>query len=336
MLRKSTPVYQIGLFVLLGIVLLIAAVFLIGGKQKLFTTTSLVYAKFSNVSSLKTGAQVQMTGINVGLITKIMLPKHAQDSVLVTMKIEEDAFPLIHTDSHALITTEGLIGDKFILINVGGDSTRSIKPGATLQGEASKDFSRIYDTLNASVVQVSKLSTEAGEILKAIRTGQGSIGKLVYDDQLYNNLLSIGDNAKASMTQITSSVNNLGTELTNLAARINRGDGSVGKLLYSDDLYNDVKSITENLKNSSADLKDAMAKIALGSGRFAENFEALKHNFLFKGYFEDRGYWDAPEFEQSIDHKIDSLSHLSAKLEEQLRSVRMQQRQMRNPADSTK
>jgi phospholipid/cholesterol/gamma-HCH transport system substrate-binding protein len=67
-------------------------------------------------------------------------------------------------------------------------------------------------------------------------------------------------------------------------------------------------------------MRDALAKVSLGGGRFAEVMEALKHNFLVKGYFEERGYWDAPQFEMTIDRKIDSLNKLQNRLDAQLKA----------------
>jgi phospholipid/cholesterol/gamma-HCH transport system substrate-binding protein len=130
---------------------------------------------------------------------------------------------------------------------------------------------------------------------------------------------------------VTDSFDTLSDKLGSIATKNNSGQGSIGRMITSDDLYNDLKTGTENFKFSSADLRDAMAKLALGSGRFAEDAEALKHNFLFKGYFEDRGYWDAPDFERTIDNKLDSLSHLNQRIEEQLRQMRMLNGKSQNP-----
>jgi phospholipid/cholesterol/gamma-HCH transport system substrate-binding protein len=302
---------------------LVLFIFLIGSKQQLFSTTKEVNAKFVTVSSLKTGAAVEMAGINVGNVTDIQLPKKASDWVRVTMKVEDRAMPLIHTDSRALITTSGLIGDKYIMITVGGDSTPILVPGGTIAGVPPQDFSKIYDTLNNAVSQVNKLTYQVVEILKSVRTGQGTLGKLIYDNGLYNDLHDLTSTARTSVERLTNSFDSLSGRVSAIATKINSGEGSIGKIISSDDLYNDIKATTENVRLSSQDLRDAMSKIALGSGRFAEDAEALKHNFLMKGYFEDRGYWDAPDFELTIDRKLDSLSHLNQHIQEELEKVRM-------------
>src|SRR5438105_551366 len=119
MKRKAVPVLRIGLFVLVGFILFIIFIFYLGNKEKLFSSTSIVKARFATVSSLKKGAEIDMAGINVGSVKDIELPRNARDSVTVTMKVITDALKLIHTDSKAMITTQGLIGDKVIFISMG-------------------------------------------------------------------------------------------------------------------------------------------------------------------------------------------------------------------------
>jgi phospholipid/cholesterol/gamma-HCH transport system substrate-binding protein len=116
--------------------------------------------------------------------------------------------------------------------------------------------------------------------------------------------------ANDAIGHISKNFDKTSSDLNDIVERINRGEGSIGKLLKSDDLYQDLRKTSQGVLASTDDLHDALAKIALGSGRFAEVMEGLKHNFLVKGYFEDRGYWDAPEYEMTIDKKLDSLNKL--------------------------
>jgi phospholipid/cholesterol/gamma-HCH transport system substrate-binding protein len=164
---------------------------------------------------------------------------------------------------------------------------------------------------------VNNLTEEAMLDLHAVRTGTGTIGKLINEDGLHRELeaLVLESRALASQAQLavagaTNRVNGLSDQLSETIARVNNGEGSIGKLLRDESLFVGIKTTTDNLATSSHDLRDALAKLAMGAGRFAEVTEALKHNFLVKGYFEDRGYWDAADFERAIDRKIDSLNRL--------------------------
>ncbi len=324
MKRKAVPLFRIGLFVLAAFIVLIVFIFYLGNKEKMFSSTSEIVARFQTVSNLQRGAEIDMAGINVGSVENIRLPQSARDSVTVTMKVITDALKLIHTDSKAVIATQGLIGDKVVFITMGSDSTPAVLPGSIIQGQAPQDFTKIFDTLSATVSQLDSVAIAATSLVKRISNGNGTLGKLVNNDSLYENAnqmvanaRDVMDTARTAVSRISGSVERLSGEMDSITGRINRGEGTIGKLLTKDDLYENAKKASDNLVASSYTLNDALAKIALGSGRFAEVMEGLKHNFLVKGYFEDRGYWDAPEFEMTIDKKIDSLNRLRQTIESQ-------------------
>ncbi|HEY3874141.1 MAG TPA: MlaD family protein [Candidatus Kapabacteria bacterium] len=324
MKRKSVPLFRIGMFVLAAFVLLIVFIFYIGSKEKLFSSTSQIVARFQTVSNLQRGAEIDMAGINVGSVEDIRLPQNTRDSVTVTMKVLTDALKLIHTDSKAVITTQGLIGDKVISITMGSDSTMAVAPGGLIHGQAPTDFTKIYDTLSATVSQLDSVAIQATNLVRGIASGSGTIGRLMTDSTLYLNMNRMVvnaqymlDTAARSVNAITGSVQNLSGQINDIAGRIDRGEGSLGKLLKRNDIYDSVQKAAGNIVISSTLLNDGLAKISLGAGRFAEVMEGLKHNFLVKGYFEDRGYWDAADFETVIDRKIDSLNHLRTIIEQE-------------------
>jgi phospholipid/cholesterol/gamma-HCH transport system substrate-binding protein len=317
MKRKAVPLLRIGAFVLTAFILLVVFIFYIGNKEKLFSSTTELTARFSTVSNLRKGAEIDLVGINVGSVKDIRLPNNARDSVTVTMKILTDVLKLIHTDSKATISTQGLIGDKVIFLTMGGDSTQAVAPGSTIQGVVPEDFSKIFDTLSVAVAQFDSLAKAATMLVHVVQSGTGTLAKLINDSSLYQNanLMIVGAKqtlatANDAVGNMSKSVEKTSSDVNEIVERINRGEGSLGKLLKSDELYQDLHKTTDNAAAASYDLHDALAKIALGSGRFAEIMEGMKHNFLVKGYFEDRGYWDAPEYEMTIDKKIDSLNKL--------------------------
>jgi phospholipid/cholesterol/gamma-HCH transport system substrate-binding protein len=322
MKRKAVPLLKIGIFVLAGFIILIVFIFYLGSQEKMFSSTAELTAHFQTVSNLRAGAEIDMVGINIGSVKSIRLPQNSRDSVVVTMKVLTDALKLIHTDSKAIITTQGLIGDKLIDITMGGDSTQAVPPGSVLPGQAPQDFSKIYDTLSATVSQLDSVARQATLLVQKIANGNGTIGKLVNDSSLYNNMNEMAnsariviDTASIAVRRVSSSFARLSDQVNDIAGKIDRGEGSLGKLLTKDDIYNNAKKASDRMADASYSLNDALAKLALGSGRFAEVMEGLKHNFLVKSYFENRGYWDAPEFEMTIDRKIDSLNHLRQLIE---------------------
>lgn len=329
MKRRTVPLFKIGLFVVSGFIVLLVFIFYIGSQEKLFSRTTKIHARFTTVSGLKSGAQVQLSGIAIGSVTDIYLPKAPGDPVRVTFKVLDRAMPLIRTNSRAVISTEGLIGEKIVTIEPGEGAAPQVAEGGYLVGEPTKDFTQIFDTLSLSVKQINRLVDEAAAITTSIRQGQGVLGKLVTDDRLYHDLRALATESQTTMTQARVVIDNVGGQLNSLGERVNvivqrvqAGEGSLGRLLNNDDLYRDLQATSASVRESSYDLRDAMAKLSLASGRIAEVGEAFKHNFLVKGYFEERGYWDAPQFELTIDRKLDSLNRLQMEIEERIRQVR--------------
>ena len=330
------PASRTGLFVILCFSLLVIALFLIGDKQKLFSNTSQYFVKFREVNGLKQGAQVQISGINVGSVSAIDLPKKAGDSVLITIKVIKDAQNLIHTDSKASVSTEGLVGNKNVSITVGRDSTPILPLGGLIIGESQRDLMGIVDTAAAALNAVKNLTEQASGIIIDMRSGKGSVGKLLTDEGLYNDIRAIVANTDKSLSTITRTASALGisvdsalrnisatsSEFKQLANSINSGKGSVGKLLNDNELYDKLIGMTGSINSTIAELHDAMVKISTASGNAAEVTEAFKHNFLVKGYFEDRGYWDASNFEKNIQTRIDSLQKIEARIDQKLKGVR--------------
>jgi phospholipid/cholesterol/gamma-HCH transport system substrate-binding protein len=330
------PASRTGIFVIICFSLLVIALFLIGNKQKLFSNTSTYYVKFREISGLKKGAQVTIAGISVGSVSSIDLPKRSNDSVLVSIHIIKEAQNLLHTDSKASVTTEGLVGDKTISITEGTPTTPVIPAEGFIIGQSPRDLMGVVDTAAAALEAVKSLTEEANEFVKDIRGGKGSLGKLLTDEGLYNQIRAIVTNTDRSITSITKSANEIGTsidsalgnisatssEFKQIASSLNNGKGSVGKLLNDTEFYGKLMGLSETIKSTVAELHDAMTKISTASGNTVEFTEALKHNFLVKGYFEDRGYWDEATFEKNLQSRIDSLQKIEARVDRKLRELK--------------
>jgi len=179
---------------------------------------------------------------------------------------------------------------------------------------------------------IKDITKDFSEIVEKVNKGSGSIGKLVNDSELYTSTVKITQTADSSLKQITRSLNkaaNLLVEMTDGAnnifseidtavisikqviAKVERGEGTIGGLLTDQNAYDSIKVMINNLTSTT----EAAMK---GTKAFAENMEALKHNWLFKGYFEQRGYWSTSDYENEIDKKIEELEKQNKMLEEKL------------------
>jgi len=329
------PASRTGLFVIICFSLLVLGLFLIGDKQKLFSNTSTYYAKFKDVNGLKPGAQVIITGINIGSVSTIDLPKKAGDSVLISMHIVKDAQSLIHTDSKASIVTIGLVGDKTVSISVGSATTPVLPKGGFITGLEQRELNGLLDTLSATINSIKIVTDAASEIAQDIRKGKGTLGKFITDESLYNNINSIARNTNNSIASIDreiagikhsadSALGNISLatgEFGKFGRSLNSSKGSIGRLINDTDMYYRLSHLSETIAGTIDELRDAMVKFSTAGGNTAEITEALKHNFLVRSYFEDRGYWRANAAESTIQNKIDSLQKLQIQVDQKLKQL---------------
>src|SRR4029079_15284513 len=134
--RRRTMLSQkasVGAFLLGGIVLFGAGLFLIGSRQKVFTRGFHVYSDFTSVSGLEAGANVRVSGLQAGEVEEIQVPSNASSFFRVKLRLTEKVHPLVRQDSLAVIQTEGLVGDKYLEIDKGSDQAAECKDGGTIQ-----------------------------------------------------------------------------------------------------------------------------------------------------------------------------------------------------------
>jgi len=332
------PASRTGIFVIVCFTLLVVALFLIGDKQKLFSNTLTYFVKFKDVSNLKKGAMVMISGINVGSVSSIDLPKKSGDSVLVSIHIVKEAINLVHTDSKASITTVGLVGDKVVTISSGSDTTPLVPVDGLITGESQRDLMGVVDTVMTAINAIKNITEQANDMFTDIRGGKGTVGKLLTDDGLYMDIRAIVTNSDKSIASITNTARQLqvtidsalgnfsatSTEFRDLGHSLNSGKGSIGRLLNDTEIYTKLVNLAQSINGTVDELRDAMTKISTASGNTAEVTEALKHNFLVKDYFEDRGYWSASEEEQKIKNRIDTLRKIEANIDLKLKQLKKQ------------
>jgi phospholipid/cholesterol/gamma-HCH transport system substrate-binding protein len=309
-MQAKHPV-AVGVFVIAGVLLFAVGLFLIGNRRMLFADTFEVYAEFANISGLQNGAKVRVAGMDAGEVTSIHVPANPSAKFRVKLRIREDLHPLIRVDSVASIQTDGLVGNKFVQVEAGTDQAEAVPSNGTIKSREPFDFaemlqrmSETLDLVTSTIVEVrsgvdaalqsvadtateaqdlmTDLGKDARQILVAahqasdnisaivadVRQGKGTVGKLMTDDTLFNSLKGItadGQKAVASLREAAEQAKGAVADL--------RGDKGP------------MKGLTGSLQQTLASAKDAMADLA-------ENTEALKRNFFFRGFFNRRGYFD--------------------------------------------
>ncbi len=175
-----------GVFALAGLTLLVAAIFQIGKTKNLFGDTFHVYSTFKNVGGLQVGNNVRFTGVNVGTVESIQIISDTLARVDMVMK--ESVHPFFKKDAMATIGSDGLMGDKLIVISATSASTELIKNGDKVASSNPADFSEIIARVQRIANNAEVITDGLAGISTQISQGKGSLGRLLYNDKLAKNL----------------------------------------------------------------------------------------------------------------------------------------------------
>lgn len=227
---------RLGLFVAAGFVIFLVVIFLIGRQKNLFNPVFVITTNFNNVSGLQVGNNVRFSGINVGTVDGIIIINDT--TVKVDMIIQKEVQAFIKTNSVVSLGSEGIIGDRVVVISQGKDDSPSAKSGQSLASVEAIELDDIITSLHVTAKNAEIVTDQLAQIMVKVNQGNGTLGRLIQDEKIAENI---------SQTII-------------------------------------------NLKHSSDGLED--------------NMEALKDNFLFRGYFKRMEREAEKEAEQE---KADSI-----------------------------
>ena len=315
---KNSLETRIGIFVALVVLAAIFIFDIVGGPEK-FTSGYRLIALFDNVQDLKVGDRVKMAGVEVGRVEDIRL---AENKVKVTLKVRRSAD--VKTDSTATIKFTGLLGQNFVALTFGAPTAPTAVSGTVLTTEEQPDLSAIMtkldhvasgvenltksftgdkidnllgpftdflkanrDPLTATIANIRAISTQ-------ISHGEGTVGKLIYQDTLYNsalatvtNIQQAGDEARYALADARKTIEGINagqgtvgklvkdatlynettasmTNLKEILQKINHGQGSVGKLVNNEEFYNNAKVTLQKLDKATDSLEDQGPLSVLG------------------------------------------------------------------------
>jgi phospholipid/cholesterol/gamma-HCH transport system substrate-binding protein len=187
---------RLGLFIAGGLALFVLAIFIIGKQKNLFNPVFKVTSTFKNVSGLQVGNNVRFSGINVGTVDKITIINDS--TVKVDMLIKKDVRQFIKSDGEVAIGSEGLIGDKLLVITQGSSEAPVVKPGQQLASAEPVEIDAIMASLQVTAGNAAIISEQLAEIMIKINGGQGTLGRLIQDTTIANNLSQTMVNIKRS------------------------------------------------------------------------------------------------------------------------------------------
>ena len=306
----------VGIFLGLGLLLFILGVFTLGGQQKAFVKNIHISSVFSDVAGLKKGNNVWFSGVKVGTISSVKFIGPSQ--VQVFMNIDEATQQYIHRNAGAKVSSDGLIGNKIIVIDGGSPQAPVVQDGDVLQAEKMLSTDDMLKTLQDNNQNLLAITTDFKALSHKILEGKGTVGALMADSTMAMQLRSAMRNLQAA----TQSAATMAVQLNSFSNKMNTKGGFADKLLTDTATFNKISQSVNQLQKAAANastLTDNLTKAsnklnttdnAIGvllndpkgavqvqttlnylqqsSIKLNDDLEAVQHNFLLRGFFKKK------------------------------------------------
>jgi phospholipid/cholesterol/gamma-HCH transport system substrate-binding protein len=325
--QKNKRAVTVGLFVAVGLIILLVGIFTLGGQQKSFVRAINVNAIFDDVAGLQIGNNIFFSGVKIGTVKKVEF--YGESKVRVQLHIEKKAQEFIMKDAKAKIGTDGLIGNKIIVIYGGSTGAEPIEGGETLIVEKAIGTDEMLATLQKNNENLVSITTDFKVVSKRLAEGQGTVGALLQDDKLFKNLEATMANLQIAARNSQKLTGGIAAFAAKLETPGSLADGLVNDTSIMTNLKQAVTQLNQatqgasefadNLKKSSSQLndtdntlgmllndedvghefKDLIENLNTSSQKLDENLEALKHNFFFRGYFKKKAKREAKEAKEA-------------------------------------
>lgn len=321
---KNKYLFTVGIFTLLALAILTVAIWMLGGQHKSFEKKFPVKGIFEDVNGLKVGDNVWFSGVKIGIISSIALTD--EGNVLITMSIEKKSRKYIHQDSKIKIGSDGLIGNKIVVIYGATKTSPLIADNDYLSGKDTPGTSAMLSVLDSSSRNLLQITNNLKEISNQILTGKGTLNTLLNDSTLSTQLKYTVSGARAAMADFSHTaagseevMNNLvefsnrlnkeGTLVNNLLSdtvSYNKVSGGISRLeaaidtlsRFSDNLKKASDALNKNNNNvvnsllydatTANQLKSTISNLDSASDKLKVDLEAVRHNFLLRGYFKKK------------------------------------------------
>jgi phospholipid/cholesterol/gamma-HCH transport system substrate-binding protein len=312
----------VGIFIIAGATLFALGIFLVGSRHEAFSRHVLLYTEFADLDGIAKGSKVQVAGMDAGQVTKIDVPNTPSGQFRVQMKVDESLHGLVRTDSVVTVDTEGVVGNTFLTIHSGSptaaiaqaDSVLQSKPavsmsdllthGLGIMNDADATLKQVGGKLNVALDGVNGAVGNANDLLVGLKEGRGPVGILLRDEKMAGQIRETMSNVQSTtsnLNQASGRVNNLVEDvqqrhlpqkLDDTMAQIHsastHADATIQQVQQSltQALGPDANGVT-----AGQNISEALTNVNVATGNVAEDTEALKHNFFFKGFFNRRGFY---------------------------------------------
>jgi phospholipid/cholesterol/gamma-HCH transport system substrate-binding protein len=314
--KTTSEKLRLGIFMLVGSILFVIIIYIIGSKQQLFGNTEKIKAVFYNVNGLQIGNNVRYSGINVGTVKEISMLNDT--AIIIEMAINRKSFQFIKKNANISIGSDGLVGNMVVNIVPNKGDSEPILPGDVLIGVKKVQADDMINTLSTTNSNAALLTSDLLKITNEIMNGQGTIGLLLNDKEVASDIKESIRELKYTSQATRNSIQSLESLIGSLDKKDNvvglMKDTAVARHIVNivvnlEKSTKKIDTVVQNLNIAVLNAKDGkgainylsndpglvkkidttMTNINESSKLLNENLEALKHNFLFKGYFKKRG-----------------------------------------------
>ncbi|HWB94123.1 MAG TPA: MlaD family protein [Puia sp.] len=303
----------VGIFISIGLLILIAAILTVGGQHKAFVKAIHLHILFDDVNGLQPGNNIWLSGIKIGTVKSISFYGNSQ--VAVTLNVDKKAQPHIRKDSKARISTDGLIGNKIIVIDGGSAEAPVIVDNDSLQSEHVAGTQQLMSTLQASNGNILEITGNLKTISKRLTESQGTLGQLINDP-------SIADRLKASIDHLRNAAAGSEAMIANLkdfSDRLRQPGGLASQLASDTTVFHRLRSavtrldqatsqvdtFSRSLRTAGEGLNDksspvgfllhdqqaadnldrTLKNLRVSSQELSDDLEAIQHSWLLRGFF---------------------------------------------------
>lgn len=315
--------FLVGIFVLAGLTIFTIGIFLVGNRHEAFARHVEFYTEFTNLDGLTKGSKVKVAGMDAGQIVEVGVPDSPASRFRVKFQINQGLHGLVRTDSVVTIGTEGVVGGTYLLVRPGSQKALAAAPFATLTSQEPIDMSKLLDRgivllqdadttlnqvgakLNGTLDGVTNTVTNVNDVVIGLKRGRGPAGMLLQDKALASNIRSSVTNVQ----QATADLRDTSGQVNALVSDV-RSRGVTRKL---DETISSARDASANIDESAkrvhqtiakttgpdeqgvdaaTNVKESLSNLNTASANMADDTEALKHNFLLRGFFHRRGYYE--------------------------------------------
>ncbi|HKN20745.1 MAG TPA: MlaD family protein [Terracidiphilus sp.] len=320
----------VGLFTLAGLALFTAGLFMIGNRHEAFERHLVLYSEFSELSGIAKGSKVRVAGMDAGRVLQIDLPNSVSSKFRVEIQIDDRLHPIIRRNSVVSIDTEGIVGNTYLSISPGSAAAPAVSSGDTLPSKEAIELSALLDKatetindfdstlhymngqlvtlsdgLNSTLADARGTLANVNDVVLDLKNGKGTAGMLLTDADIANEIRrTVGhtEQATANLQMTSQRADSLVADfqskefprkmdqtLSTANETLSRLDATAGQVEH---VVSDVAEPDERGVSAGVNLRETISTANAVTGNLADLSEALKHNFLLRGFFRRRGFYN--------------------------------------------